>query len=175
MVTQFEDLRGLLLDTEHYSNGANSNGREAIDSERALRMRALYEEKGWIPAPTLAGRDDPNHKQMRAMFNEAFRPARIKEMEPLVEGTARKLIAAFIDDGYCDWMQQFAVPMPLIIIGAQMGAPEEDIWRIKAWTDAWVQRLGMMQTEEEELWSVEMEIEAQNYFQVIFDKLRKRT
>ena len=173
VVTQFDDLRGLLLDTEHFSNGSNSNGRAALDSDRARRMRALYEEKGWVPAPTLAGRDDPNHKQMRAMFNEAFRPARINEMEPLVEGTARKLIAAFIDDGYCDWMQQFAVPMPLIIIGAQMGAKEEDIWRIKAWTDAWVQRLGMMQTEEEEAWSVEMEIEAQNYFQPIFDKLRK--
>jgi len=54
-----------------------------------------------------------------------------------------------------------------------MGAPEEDIWRIKAWTDAWVQRLGMMQTEEEERWSVEMEIEAQNYFQPIFERLRQ--
>ena len=31
-------------------------------------------DAGWVPAPTLAGRDDPNHKQMRAMFNEAFRP-----------------------------------------------------------------------------------------------------
>ena len=42
------------------------------------------------------------------------------------------------------------------------GVPEQDIWKIKAWTDAWVQRLGMMQTEEEERWSVEMEIEAQH-------------
>ncbi|MBO6657347.1 MAG: cytochrome P450, partial [Pseudomonadales bacterium] len=42
-----------------------------------------------------------------------------------------------------------------------------------AWTDAWVQRLGMMQTEEEEQWSVEMEIEAQHYFQKIFDRLRE--
>ena len=50
----------------------------------------------------------------------------------------------------------FAVPLPLIIIGRQMGVPEEDIWQIKAWTDAWVQRLGMMQTEAEEKWSVEI-------------------
>ena len=173
VVTQFGDLRQLLLDTEHFSNGSNSNARSQVDTERARRMRELYEAKGWVPAPTLAGRDDPNHKQMRAMFDEAFRPRRIKSMEPLVEGTARKLIDAFIDDGSCDWVQQFSVPMPLIIIGQQMGAKEEDIWRIKAWTDAWVQRLGMMQTEEEEKWSVEMEIEAQNYFQPIFEKLRK--
>ena len=67
-----------------------------------------------------------------------------------------------------------AVPLPLIVIGQQMGVPEEDIWQIKAWTDAWVQRLGMMQSEEEERWSVEMEIEAQHYFQRIFERLRKQ-
>jgi cytochrome P450 len=53
-----------------------------------------------------------------------------------------------------------------------MGAPEDDIWRIKAWTDAWVQRLGMMQTHEETVWSTEQEIEAQHYFQAIFERLR---
>ena len=65
------------------------------------------------------------------------------------------------------------MPLPLIVIGKQMGAPEEDIWRIKAWTDAWVQRLGMMQTEEEMVWSTEQEIEAQHYFQPIFERLRR--
>jgi len=125
-----------------------------------------------VPAPTLAGRDDPNHKQMRAMFNEAFRPKKIQAMDPFVQETAYKLIDAFINDGRCDWVKQFAVPLPLIIIGQQMGVPEEDIWKIKAWTDAWVQRLGMMQTEEEEKWSVEMEIDAQHYFQQIFERLR---
>jgi len=107
------------------------------------------------------------------MFDEAFRPARINAMDPFVEETAHKLVDAFIDDGRCEWVKQMAVPLPLIIIGKQMGADEKDIWRIKAWTDAWVQRLGMMQTEEEERWSVEMEIEAQNYFQPIFERLRK--
>ena len=162
VITRFEDLRDLLLDTERYANGAidKESNRNRLDDERGKRMRALYEEKGWLPAPTLAGRDDPNHKEMRAMFNEAFRPKRINAMDPFVRDTAYKLIDAFVDEGRCDWVQQYAVPLPLIVIGHQMGVPEDDIWQIKAWTDAWVQRLGMMQTEEEERWSVEMEIEA---------------
>lgn len=175
VITRFEDLRNILLDTKSFNNSARTHAgaREAIEPERAKRMRQLYEEKGWLPAPTLAGRDDPNHKQMRAMFNEAFRPKKIEAMDPFVEETAYKLIDAFLDDGHCDWMKQMAVPLPLIVIGKQMGVPESDIWKIKAWTDAWVQRLGMMQTEEEERWSVEMEIEAQHYFQPIFERLRK--
>jgi cytochrome P450 len=141
--------------------------------ERQKKIHALYKEKGWVPAPTLAGRDDPNHKEMRGLFDHAFRPSRIKQLDPIVEGVTQELFAKFIDDGKCDWVQAFAVPLPLIVIGVQMGANQEDIWQIKAWTDAWVQRLGMMQTEAEALWSTEMEIEAQHYFQPIFERLRK--
>ncbi len=176
VITRFEDIRKLLLDTKNFSNdmrGGQGGSREQLDSERALRMNALYEEKGWVPGATLAGRDDPNHKQMRAMFNEAFKPKKIEGMDSFVRDTAYKLMDAFVDDRQCDWIKQYAVPLPLIVIGQQMGVPEADIWKIKAWTDAWVQRLGMMQTEEEEQWSVEMEIEAQHYFQPIFERLRK--
>jgi len=176
VITRFEDIRKLLLDTKNFSNnmsGGQGGSREQLDSARAVRMKALYEEKGWVPGATLAGRDDPNHKQMRTMFNEAFKPKKIEGMDSFVRDTAYKLIDAFIDDGKCEWINQYSVPLPLIVIGQQMGVPEEDIWKIKAWTDAWVQRLGMMQTEEEEQWSVEMEIEAQHYFQPIFERLRK--
>ena len=177
VITRFEDIRKLLLDTKNFSNdmrGGQGGSREQLDSARAVRMNTLYEEKGWVPGATLAGRDDPNHKQMRTMFNEAFKPKKIEGMDSFVRDTAYKLIDAFVDDGQCDWIKQYAVPLPLIVIGQQMGVPEADIWKIKAWTDAWVQRLGMMQTEEEEQWSVEMEIEAQHYFQPIFERLRKK-
>ena len=176
VISRFEDLRGVLLDPVRYVNSmkGGQNSRDRLNAERAERMMNLYKEKGWVPAPTLAGRDDPNHKQMRAMFNEAFRPKKINAMDPFVRDTAYRLIDAFIDAGHCDWVAQYAVPLPLIVIGHQMGVPESDIWRIKAWTDAWVQRLGLMQTEEEEKWSVEMEIEAQHYFQPIFERLRQQ-
>jgi cytochrome P450 len=176
VVTRFEDMRAILLDTKNFNNGmqqGQGNSRSQLDSDRAGRMLALYEEKGWVPGATLAGRDDPNHKQMRAMFNEAFKPKKIEGMDPFVRDTAYRLIDAFVDKGKCEWIREYAVPLPLIVIGQQMGVPEEDIWQIKAWTDAWVQRLGMMQTEEEEKWSVEMEIEAQHYFQKNFERLRE--
>lgn len=169
VVTRYEDIHMILRDTERFRNARD----RAKTDPRADKIRALYEEKGWVPAPTLAGRDDPNHKEMRGLFNHAFRPQKVKQLDPFVEDLANRLIDDFIDEGRCDWVRQFAVPLPLIIIGVQMGAREEDIWQIKAWTDAWVQRLGLMQTEEEAIWSTEMEIEAQHYFQPIFERLRE--
>jgi cytochrome P450 len=172
VITRYDDVRMILLDTERFGSGRAASGRGPGGIERVMKVRALYEEKGWLPAATLAGRDDPEHRQMRALFDHAFRPSRIKALDPYIIDLADRLIDDFVEAGSCDWMKQFAVPLPLIVIGKQMGAREEDIWQIKAWTDAWVQRLGMMQTEEEALWSTEMEIEAQHYFQAIFERLR---
>jgi cytochrome P450 len=45
--------------------------------------------------------------------------------------------------------------------------------QIKKWTDAWIQRMGLMQTPEERIWSAEQEIEAQNYFQKRYEELRE--
>jgi len=174
VVSRYDDVRKVLLDTENFSSNVYNSSRGNVNKERVAKIQALFAEKGWTPEPTLASRDDPNHKQMRRLFDKAFRAGKIKDLEPFVEELAYRLIDDFIDDGYCDWVRQFAVPLPLIIIGRQMGAREEDIWRIKEWTDAFAKRIGMMHPEEEELGFIEKEIEAQHYFQPIFESLRKQ-
>lgn len=172
VITRYDMMRQVLLDTENFSSqGAIQNSNP--DHERTNRMRKLYEEKGWLPGLTLANRDDPPHKQLRKLFDDAFHTGRIKEIDPFVREVSYSLLDDFINDGHCDWVKQFAVPMPLIVILRQTGASREDMWRIKGWTSAWVKRLGFMQTEEEERWSTEMEIEQQHYLQPIFDRLRK--
>jgi cytochrome P450 len=175
LITRYEDVREVLLDTESYSSERwQQDAKTQVLGERQKRMRELYKTKGWLPAPSLAGYDDPRHREIREVFTKAFRAGRIKQLDPFVEQTARELVAEFAQKGECELVRALAVPLPLIVIGQQMGVPKSDIWQIKAWTDAWIQRLGMMQTEEEERWSVEQEIEAQHYFQKIYERLRKQ-
>ena len=59
------------------------------------------------------------------------------------------------------------------MIGRQVGVPDEDLPRIKGWTDKWIKRMGLMQTDEEAEESVLAEIEAQHYFQPMFEQLRR--
>ena len=47
------------------------------------------------------------------------------------------------------------------------------MWKIKRASSAFFQRISMMLSEEEELEAIEKEIEAQHYFQPIFEKLRE--
>lgn len=172
VITRYEDLRMICLDTERFSNLRYSNDPAYHNHNQQLAHR-MFLEKGWVPGASLAARDDPEHKQMRSIFDHAFRPKRIDALDPEVEALARELIAGWIDDGYCNFVRQFAVPLPLIIICRQMGAKDEDVWQIKAWTDAWFKGTGFGLTEEQVTWCTEMEIQAQHYFQPIFERLRK--
>jgi cytochrome P450 len=172
-ITRYEDIRQIVRDTETFSNWRSSNDYENLTGLPRMAYER-FKEKGWVPGVSLAGRDDPEHKQMRAMFDKAFTASRIREMDPFVEDLAYTLLDKFIDDGRCEFVRQFAAPLPLIIICRQMGARDEDIWKIKEWTDAWIRGRGFGLTEEEVIWSTDKEIEAQHYFQPIFERLRKK-
>ncbi|MGI9328085.1 MAG: cytochrome P450 [Pseudomonadales bacterium] len=172
VITRYDDLRKILLDTEHYSNERPSNDHANLTGA-ARKAYELFKAEGWVPGVSLAGRDDPEHKQVRAVFDSAFRPKRINELDPEVAALAYRLVDDFLDDGSCDIVKQLAVPLPLIIICRQMGAPEQDIWQIKEWTEAWIKGGGFGQSEEQVLWATRMEIQAQHYFQAIFERLRK--
>lgn len=105
VITRYEDLRAVLLDTERFTS-ARHRGR--VDP-RSARLRKIYEEKGWIPGATLASRDDPEHREMRGLFNHAFRPAKIKELDPFIERLAHRLIDGFIERESCDWVRELSL------------------------------------------------------------------
>ena len=174
VVTRYKDVRRVLMDPAAFpSSSADTPFRASAGNvERGQKVAERFAEKGWVPAPTLNGRDDPEHKQMRAMFNEAFKPSRIKQIDHQVEALAYELIDGFLEDGRCEWVSAFCVPLPLYIIGEQMGARQEDIWRIKGWTEAFFHRISLMLPEDRHMEMVDREIEAQHYFQPIFDRLR---
>jgi cytochrome P450 len=174
VITRFEDVRRILTDTQNFTNRTVSLTDAQEPGPRALAVKQLFETEGWLPAATLNSRDDPDHKAVRAVFNQAFRPRKIEELDTEVRDLSFRLMDDFIADGHCEWVRQFAIPLPLLIIGRQMGANPDDIWQIKEWTEAFFHRISMMLNEEHEMAAVRKEIEAQHYFQPIFDQLRKQ-
>jgi cytochrome P450 len=172
VITRYADQRKIALDYDNFSNFRYSNDHANLTGN-AKKSYERFLKKGWVPGESLAARDDPEHKQMRSIFDQAFRPKRINAIDPQVEALAFELMESFINDGYCEYVAQFAVPLPLIIICRQMGAKEADVWQIKKWTDGWIKGLSVGLTEAEALYYTDLEIEAQHYFQPIFEQLRK--
>jgi cytochrome P450 len=190
VLTRYADIRDALLDAKRFTNqpGSTSDATGAAvrpdeDDEKARelieameadeKVRTLFEEKGWVTGPTVNGLDAPEHMERRRLFEHAFRPAAIAQYDPYIDALAHRLIDDFIDDGECDFVSRYAVPLPLYVIGKVIGAPEEDMPQIQVWTDAWIERMGLMQTTDEKLWSAGKEIEAQHYNQAHFDRVRE--
>ena len=74
IITKYQDVRRVLTDPKNFSNSIGAAGQREkanINSEHVRKGIELFEENGWVPAPTLAARDDPNHKEMRSIFDQA--------------------------------------------------------------------------------------------------------
>ena len=187
MITRYADIRTIALDTARFSNALPS-GRDGsirpVDPEghperaevaqSSRRLRELFDEHGiGVRAPNLSLRDEPTHMQLRRLFDFGFRPKAITAIDGAVEDLAYELVDQFIDDGRCDVIGQYAVPLPLYIIGRQLGIDDAELPRIKGYTDAWIRRLGLMQDEVGMRRSVAAEAETRRYFEQHFARLRR--
>ena len=187
-LTRYDDVRMAAQDTERFSNRVGSKMsevedivlpddpvqaaavRESIATDK--RIRTMYEQRGWVPINGLQGTVEPDHWQRRRLFDHAFRPKRVAELDGWLEQLAHRLIDGFVNAGACEFVGDYAIPLPLFTIGRQLGVPESDMPRVKGWTDAFMQRMGLNQTPAERIWSAEQEIEFQNYFHPLIQAIR---
>jgi cytochrome P450 len=175
VITRYDDIRAILTDPKTYSSAATVElARDSVDPVRAGKARALFRAQGWEPTPTLSLQDNPLHRETRELWTRVLRAGKIRELDPFIKDTAIRLVEDFRHAGACEIVHQLAVPLPLIAICSQVGVPLTDIWKIKDWTEAWVRRFSMMLSDEEELHTVEQEVEFQHYFKDIVDALRRQ-
>jgi cytochrome P450 len=173
VVSRYEDIRRILMDPKTYSSAAwQETSRSRVESEHSKRMTDRFAANGWVPLPNVGNLDDPRHREIRSIFEKAFRPARVKDMEDEIRLTAASLVDAFAADGHCELVNAFSIPFPLLVICRQVGARQEDMWRIKHWMDALIDRVSFLQSVEEQVNSVDQVIEAQHYFKTVIDDLR---
>lgn len=82
--------------------------------------------------------DDPRHFRLRSIVQKAFTPKMVAQVEDSVAERARSLVARMIErhpDRRCDFVAEVAAPLPLQIICAMMGIPEEDEGLVFHWTN----------------------------------------
>ena len=108
-------------------------------------------EKGWPQRNTLLTADPPDHTRFRKLVNLAFSMKRVDALEAHMRGIVTGLIDRFIGDGHCEFVRQFAMPLPVQMIAEQIGIDRTDFATVKRWSDAFADRLGGMISKEREL------------------------
>ncbi len=67
--------------------------------------------------------DNPRHARLRRIVSAAFNPRRIASIEDTIEEVADRIIGRAAPLGSCDFVTEFASPLPLEIICDMMGVP----------------------------------------------------
>lgn len=173
MVTRYHDVRQVLRDPATFSNRPAAAPGGGAAGDRGP-LQTVLRERGWEHVETLQRTDPPVHTRYRRLVDRVFTAARVQEMVPYVDGVARDLIDAFVDEGTCDFNSQFAMPMPGIIIAEQLGLERSEVARFKRWADAMlgVGYNGRPLTPDEVAANAEIELEAQHYFHAVFEDRR---
>ena len=130
VVSRYEDIRRILMDPKTFSSAAwQDTARAHFEDEQFKQVAERFALKGgWIPSPNVASLDDPRHREVRALFEKAFRPARVKEMEENIRLTAASLVDAIAAKGHCEVVTELSIPFPMTVISSEVGACVQDIW-----------------------------------------------
>jgi cytochrome P450 PksS len=96
----------------------------------------------WMPkilrsvADSMLSADDPDHRRLRNVVDEAFRRRAVLAMEPRILLLASKLAEELFAEGSpADLVQRFARPLPLTVICELLGLPLEDRPKFSAWAN----------------------------------------
>ncbi|WP_344126558.1 cytochrome P450, partial [Luedemannella flava] len=68
------------------------------------------------------------------LVSRAFTPARVAALRPTVRALADALAAAFVAAGGGDLFADYAEPLPVAVIGALLGVPDEDLGLLRPWS-----------------------------------------
>lgn len=167
VLTRYEDIRKALLNVKALRNrtGLNATRNDAA-------ANAVYEEKGWMPIDTLVSNDPPDHRTYRTLVDKVFTPGRVAALEPRIEEIIDELIDGFIDAGEIDFLQAFAVRLPMYVIAEQLGVPRSDMDRFKLWSDVSVESVSPVLTSEREVEIAELLTDMQRYLAAEIDRVR---
>jgi cytochrome P450 len=92
--------------------------------------------------------DPPEHTAYRTMMNPIFSPARMRAVEADIRTTASDLLDGFAGTGSCEFVTDFAHPLPTMTFLSLMGWPKSDLPLFAGWTqDLLVGRLGATEDE----------------------------
>lgn len=79
--------------------------------------------------------DPPRHTRLRALIAKAFTPRSVTGLEPYIRGLARRLLDQAAGRGVMDLAEDFAGPLPMMVIARLIGIPDDEMPRYRRWSD----------------------------------------
>ncbi|MDP7068068.1 MAG: cytochrome P450, partial [Acidimicrobiales bacterium] len=117
--TTYADISSIAYDTENFSS-------------RDVGVAATPEGAGLLVAPPITS-DPPFHTDARQMLLPYFSPKAVEEMREITRSIAVELLDAIDPSDVVDAAEQYARYIPVRVIGAMIGLPEDDCEMFTRW------------------------------------------
>lgn len=120
LITQYADVAAMLKDTRLVKNPNNAKSESGRNS--------MY----WMPKPfrplmnNMLNSDEPDYRRLRNLVHKAFTPRMIAQLETRIDSIGNQLLDVAQAKGEIDFIQEFALPLPINVIAEMIGIPEED-------------------------------------------------
>ena len=118
-VTRYHDLKAI------------SRNPSVFSSERMGTLLRETDPAGLpIIRKIMLNMDPPQHRQHRMLVNKAFTPRMIDGLRPRIRELVTGIVDDVIEKGECDFVEELAAPLPMLVICEMMGVPDEDRRRV---------------------------------------------
>ncbi|WP_167097495.1 cytochrome P450 [Mycobacterium sp. DL592] len=84
----------------------------------------------------LINHDAPEHTRLRKLVSRLFTPRSVAALEEKLALAARDIVAAAAEKGSGNFVDDIAMPLPLMAIADLIGVPEEDRQKLFHWTNS---------------------------------------
>ena len=121
-LSRYADVSSALTDSETYSSEFGQGPRFTPPS-------------GMLSNP-------PQHTFFRGLVQQAFTPKAIRALGPRIEDLAEELLDDVANKEIFDIHDDFAFPLPVVIIAELLDVPKDDLHLFKRWSDSAVEAMG---------------------------------
>ncbi len=104
--------------------------------ERGIRMEEHNEASLSVERRMLIMLDPPDHTQLRLTVNKRFLPRMIAELRAGIERITTETLDRVASTGSCDFVDDIAVEIPLLVIADLLGVEPDDRADFRRWSDA---------------------------------------
>jgi len=116
---------------------------------------------------------EPRHGQLRSMINKGFTPRMVKKLEGIFRQITSEALDKIAGKGECDFVEDIAVPLPLLLIAEMLGIRREDRERFHQWSDTMIAADGNFDHPEVMLAASQAFMEYSAYVGEIIEERRK--
>ena len=125
-ITAYDDVVWLTRHPELFSNAVFKNDPRDPYPAIAESDLGLYEYVRDFFADFFIQHDRPEHMQMRKVVHSYFTPKAMELWRPMVNDVINFLLDEAEEKGSMDVMNDFATPLPLLVIAQMLGMPDQD-------------------------------------------------